>query len=313
MPASPENTVDVVVVGSLNVDLTARVRHHPLPGQTVSASALTTTPGGKGANQAVAAARLGARTALVGRVGDDAHADDLLRSLHTDGVDTSHTSRDPRAPTGTALVTVADSGENAIVVAAGANACLDGSDIDAARHLLASASVVSLVLEIPLDTVIAAAHAVSTNTGSARIVLNLSPVLDVPADVLALADPLIVNEHEAREVLRDNGITADPGVDQANALCRLGARSAVVTLGANGAALADADRAEHVPGLPADVVDTTGAGDAFAGTLAWRLSQGDTLSDAARWAVRVSAHSVGHTGAQASYPTRDELSQPAGG
>ncbi len=203
----PESGVDVVVIGSANIDLSARVREHPQPGQTVPASALTITAGGKGANQAVAAARLGASTAMVGRVGNDPHADTLLRSLNGDGVDTTYVTRDQHTPTGTALITVTDSGENSIVVAGGANARVSDADIDAARALLTSARVVSLVLEIPIDAVVAAAHAAR---GSARIVLNLSPVTDLLADVLALADPLIVNEHEAREVLRDHGISRNP-------------------------------------------------------------------------------------------------------
>ncbi|WP_051399836.1 ribokinase [Haloechinothrix halophila] len=310
MTAAPANaTAEVAVVGSLNLDLTARVRRHPLPGQTVPASTLTPNPGGKGANQAVAAARLGARTALIGRVGTDPHADTLLYSLRSNGVDTTRITHDGNAVTGTALVTVADSGENTITVAAGANAHLNADHVDAARSVLESAGVVSLVMEIPLDTVVAAAHAAAD---SARIMLNLSPVADIPTDVLALADPLIVNEHEAHEILRNHHLTAEPGVDQASALCRLGVRSAVVTLGARGAALADADLVEHVPGLPVDVVDTTGAGDAFAATLAWRLSQGDALPAAVGWAIRVSAHSVGRTGAQTSYPTLNELTEPAG-
>jgi ribokinase len=299
--------VDVAVVGSLNVDLMARVRRHPLPGQTVSASALTLSAGGKGANQAVAAARLGARTAMVGRVGNDAHADTLLDSLRADGVGTTHTVRDTETPTGTALIAVSDSGENHIIVSAGANARVSSIDIDAARGLLTSARVVSLVLEIPVDTVLAAIHAAQ---GSARIVLNLSPVTELPTTVLALADPLIVNEHEAREVLQGHGISAEPGAEQARSLCLLGARSAVVTLGADGAAIADTGGAQHIAGMPVEVVDTTGAGDAFTAALAWRLSQGDALPDAAHYAIRVSAHSVGRHGAQSSYPASEPLPDP---
>lgn len=300
----PEHALDVAVVGSLNVDLTARVQRHPLPGETVAASEMSVSAGGKGANQAVAAARLGARTAMVGRVGADAHAEMLLNSLRADGVDTARTAQDAAAPTGTALISVADTGENNIIVVAGANARLSAADVAEARELLTSARVVSLVLESPVETVVAAARTVQ---GSARIVLNLSPVIDLPAEVLALADPLIVNEHEAAEILLTSDCSAGPGLEQAAALRRLGARSAVVTLGGAGAAVADADHREHVPGLAVDVVDTTGAGDAFAATLAWRLSQDDPLPTAARWAIRASAHSVGRPGAQPSYPSLDAL------
>lgn len=298
--------MDVVVVGSLNIDLTASVRRHPLPGETVQATALTTSAGGKGANQAVAAARLGARTALVGRVGADAHGATLLAALRTDGVDTAHTLRDPSAATGTALISVAATGENSIVVSAAANAQLRPADIADAQPLIASALVVSVVLEIPVATATATARA--AQAAGTRLVLNLSPVVDLPAEVLSAADPLIVNEHEAREILRRNGFPVpDDDVAHASALLRTGARSTVVTFGARGAAVAEPGHAEHVPGVPADALDTTGAGDAFAATVAWRLSQGDPLPTAARWATRAGACSVQQPGAQPSYPTLDQL------
>jgi ribokinase len=298
--------LDVVVVGSLNVDLTAGVRRHPQPGETVRANALTTSAGGKGANQAVAAARLGARTALVGRVGADAHGEDLLAALRADGVETAHTLRDESAATGTALITVAATGENSIVVAAAANDRLSPGDIAAARSLIASARVVSVVLEVPVETVCAAARA--AREAGARLSLNLSPVVDLPGDVLHAADPLIVNEHEAREVLRSHGARIpDDEVAYAEALRQVGARSAVVTLGARGAAVAEPGHAEHVPGIPVSAVDTTGAGDAFAATVAWRIGRGDSLPAAARWATRVGARSVLHPGAQPSYPELEQV------
>ncbi|KAA5832663.1 ribokinase [Saccharopolyspora hirsuta] len=298
--------VDLVVVGSLNIDLTAGVQRHPLPGETVQATALTTSAGGKGANQAVAAARLGARTALVGRVGADAHGDTLLAALRADGVDTAHTRRDRSAATGTALISVAATGENSIIVSAAANAQLCPADITAAQPLIASARVVSVVLEIPVAT--AAATARAARAAGTRLVLNLSPVVDLPAEVLSAADPLIVNEHEAREILQRNGFPVpDEDIAHASALLQLGVRSAVVTFGPRGAAVAEPDRAEHVPGVPADAVDTTGAGDAFAATVAWRLSQGDPLPTAARWATLVGACSVQQPGAQPSYPKLDRV------
>ncbi|MEV5540773.1 ribokinase [Saccharopolyspora shandongensis] len=304
-------TEDVVVVGSLNVDLTARVQRHPLPGETVHAVALATSAGGKGANQAVAAARLGARTALVGRVGADAHGEMLLAALRADGVGTEQTHRDAEAVTGTALITVADTGENSIIVSAGANASLSPADIAAAQPLIAAARVVSVVLEVPVETVVAAARA--ARAAGARFVLNLSPVVDLPAEVLELADPLIVNEHEAREILRRNGVPVPAeNIGHATGLRRIGARSVVVTFGADGAVVADAEYAEEIPGVPADAVDTTGAGDAFAATAAWRLSQGDPLPTAVWWATRVGSCSVQHSGAQASYPRLDRVLSGAG-
>ncbi|GAA2788035.1 ribokinase [Saccharopolyspora taberi] len=308
IPSRPKvSTVDVVVVGSLNIDMTARVSRHPLPGETVqSTTALTTSAGGKGANQAVAAARLGARTALVGRVGADAHGDSLLEALRADGVDTARIGRDDEVATGTALISVAATGENSIIVSAAANARLSPDDIAGAGPLIAAARVVSLVLEVPVETVTAAAR--TAHAAGARLVLNLSPVTDLPAEVLALADPLIVNEHEAREILQRKGFPVPrDAVEHAVALLGVGARSVVVTFGESGAVVAESGRAEHIPGVPAEAVDTTGAGDAFAATMAWRLSQGDALAAAARWATRVGARSVQHPGAQPSYPTLDHV------
>ncbi|GAB3297045.1 ribokinase [Parasphingorhabdus pacifica] len=298
--------LDVVVVGSLNMDLTAGVQRHPQPGETVQATALTTSAGGKGANQAVAAARLGARTALVGRVGADAHGDALLAALRADGVDTTSTFRDGSAATGTALISVAATGENSIIVSAAANARLCPADITDAQPLIASAQVVSVVLEVPVETVAAAAR--TAQAAGSRLLLNLSPVVDLPAEVLSAADPLIVNEHEAREILQRNGFPV-PAEDiaYAAALRQVGARSTVVTFGAWGAAVAESDYAEHVPGVPTRAVDTTGAGDAFAATVAWRLSQGDALPAAARWATLVGARSTQHSGAQPSYPKLDRV------
>ncbi|CAM02509.1 ribokinase [Saccharopolyspora erythraea NRRL 2338] len=307
MPRAATTAPELVVVGSLNADLTARVRRHPAPGETVRGDALTVSGGGKGANQAVAAARLGARTAMVGRVGADAHGDMLLEALRADGVDTTHTMRDHGAPTGTALITVADSGENNIIVCAGANERLSPHVVEAAEAVIGAARVVSLVLEVPVATVVAAARAASE--AGTRVVLNLSPVVELPPEVLALADPLVVNEHEARQLLAAGAPDDDRGLS--TALLALGVRSAVVTLGERGAVVAESGRVEHVPAVPTDAVDTTGAGDAFAATAAWRLGRGDALPDAARWASRVSARCVREPGAQPSYPTLDAVAEAA--
>lgn len=305
MPPAPE--IDLVVVGSLNADITARVHRFPSPGETLPATALTVRAGGKGANQAAAAARLGARTAMVGRVGDDEHADMLLGALRTEGVDTAHTVRDERVTTGTALITVAESGENSIVISAAANTHLSDQDIADALPLISRAPAVCMSLEIPVGPVVATARAVQRAGG--RVVLNLSPVVELPRDVLAVADPLIVNEHEARQLLDRAGPrpTGASVTDDAEALCQFGVRSAVVTLGGSGVAVADPRASQHIPGLPVDAIDTTGAGDAFAATVGWRLGHGDDLVTAARWATRVSACSVQRPGTHESYPTLDTV------
>ncbi|MBO0914116.1 ribokinase [Streptomyces laculatispora] len=295
---------DLLVVGSANADLVVGVDRRPAPGETVLGSDLAVHPGGKGANQAVAAARLGARTALLARVGDDAHGRLLLESQRSAGVDTTGVLVGG-APTGVALITVDPSGDNSIVVSPGANARLTPEDIRAAGPLLAASRVVSVQLEIPLDTVAETARALPSGT---RLVLNPSPPAPLPAEVLAACDPLVLNEHEARSILgRDAGTTPE---SWAQALTALGPRSVVITLGAGGALAADTRTGDfvRVPSPTVDAVDTTGAGDAFTAALAWRLGLGEELPEAAAFAVRVGAAAVTKEGAQVSFPTAEEVS-----
>jgi ribokinase len=297
------SAVSVVVVGSVNADLVIGVQRRPGAGETVLGSDLATFPGGKGGNQAVAAARLGARVALVGRVGTDSFGPFLRAGLDREGVDTRHLAATP-GPSGVALITVDPAGDNAIIVAPGANARLAAGDITAASALLAPGSVVSAQLEIPLPTVTAAAGL--AGQAGARFILNLSPAAVVPASLLAAADPLVVNEHEAAFLLGDAAARQAPE-RQAAALLALGPRSVVITLGADGACAADAGGAALVPSPAVPVVDTTGAGDAFTGALAWRLSQGDCLAAAAALAARVGAAAVTGHGAQGSYPALGQV------
>ncbi|MDX3229899.1 ribokinase [Streptomyces sp. ME19-01-6] len=305
---------DLLVVGSANADLVIGVERRPAAGETVLGSDLAVHPGGKGANQAVAAARLGARTALLARVGEDGYGRLLLESQRDAGVDTAGVLVGG-APTGVALITVDPSGDNSIVVSPGANARLTPADVRAAADLLASARVVSLQLEIPLETVATVAEAVRTGTAGEgaqgvgpRLVLNPSPPAALPAEVLAACDPLVVNEHEARFLLGDDPAGREEAPDAwAAALLARGPRSVVVTLGAAGALVADRDRTVLVPSLPVKAVDTTGAGDAFTGALAWRLGVGDDLETAVRFAVRVGAAAVTRDGAQESFPTAEEV------
>lgn len=297
-------TWDVVVVGSVNVDLLVSVDRHPAPGETVLGRSGALLPGGKGANQAVAAARLGARVALVGAVGSDANAGVATSGLVEAGVDLGAVSTVP-GPTGLAVVTLADDGENSIVVVPGANALVDVAAVATAAHLIAAASLCVLQAEIPLTSAWHAAK-VAADSG-VRVVLNLAPAYPVPPETLVLADPLVVNEHEATLLLGWLGHAA-PVSDVATAraaavhLRALGVPSVVVTLGGSGAVGADADGSWSLPARQVVVRDTTGAGDAFVGALATRLAQGDTLRDAAATGVRVAAWSVQRLGAQSSFP-----------
>ncbi|MFJ8936237.1 ribokinase [Streptomyces sp. NPDC102365] len=292
---------DLLVVGSANADLVVAVERRPGAGETVLGSDLALHPGGKGANQAVAAARLGARTALLARVGDDAHGRLLLDSQRAAGVDTSGVLVGG-APTGVALITVDPSGDNSIVVSPGANGRLTPDDIRAASALITASRVVSTQLEIPLETVEELVRGLRPGT---RFVLNPSPPQELPAAVLAVCDPLIVNEHEARVVLgADAGATPE---EWAGALLALGPRSVVVTLGEEGALVADASGTARVPAVKVTAVDTTGAGDSFTAALAWRLGAGESLTASAAYAARVGAVAVTRQGAQASFPTAEEV------
>ncbi|TGO06512.1 ribokinase [Serinibacter arcticus] len=304
----------VVVVGSINVDLLLTVERHPRPGETLLGGAGTQSAGGKGANQAVAAALRGAPTAMVGAVGDDAGADVALAQLRRAGVDLAGVATVP-GPTGLAVVTLDEAGENTIVVVSGANEKVGGEVLDGAAAVLLRARVCVLQGEIPPDSIVAAAR--TAHAAGARVVLNAAPALELPAATLAVADPLVVNEHEARLVLAWAGAdvpTVEGGVEDrpdgggpalARGLRALGVPSVVVTLGAAGAVGVEADGEWSVAGLRVPVRDTTGAGDAFVGALAASLARGSSLHDAARDATRVAAYSVQRLGAQDSYPDQE--------
>lgn len=305
----------VVVVGSLNVDLALTVDRHPSPGETLIAGGGDRSPGGKGANQALAASRSGAAVHMVGAVGDDPDAEVALGLLREDGVDLSAVAVVP-GPTGLAVVTVATDGENAILVVPGANASVDAAAVDRHADLLARAAVLVLQGEISREGIEAAARAVRTAGG--RVVLNPAPVLTLDPAVLRAADPLVVNEHEAAAVLEQlGGAATDAGEDRdpqelVAALRDAGVRSVVLTLGARGAVVAgpaldagdgtEADEPTVIPAAQVEVVDTTGAGDAFIGALAAHLAAGEGLVRAAERATAFAGRSVTARGAQSSYP-----------
>lgn len=291
----------VVVLGSLNADVFARVARHPRPGETVLGSGGEVRAGGKGANQAAAAALAGARVVMVGAVGDDAYAAVATGNLVGAGVSMDGV-RTVAGPTGLALITVSADGENSIIVIPGANAAVGEPEL-AQLDSLGAGDVVVLQGEVPVAAVTAAARAAAER--GARVVVNLAPVVALPADVLRLADPLVVNEHEGEGALRL--LDADPAGLSPDELCaRLreqGVPSVVMTLGGAGAIIAaGTPPATRIPAEEVTVVDTTGAGDAFAGALAAGLCNGEDLIDAARRATRFAAEAVQHEGAQDSYP-----------
>ena len=287
----------LVVLGSINRDLTVVVERHPLPGETVLGGSVVSGTGGKGANQAAAAAREGVTPVFLGAVGTDATGDELLADLTRAGVDVRFVSRSEQ-PSGIALITVDRSGENSIVVASGANASLDA---DATAELVAEIKPTVLLaqLEIPLVVVEAAANQLEKDGG--RLVLNLSPSMTVSPRLLGFADPLVVNESEASDLA---GSTIDGPADAETIAGRLlaSSRSVVLTLGGDGVVVADASGVTRLPAKKVTVVDTTGAGDAFAGALAAALATGSDLNTAVLKGIDAGAAAVQFLGAQPPTP-----------
>ena len=299
------NAGAIVVVGSINVDLTAHTRRHPRPGETLHGTGGQMLPGGKGANQAVAAARMGGDVRMIGAVGTDAQAQVGLAGLRAAGVDLDGV-REVEGPTGLAIVTVAEDGENPIVVIAGANASVDAAQITAAKDVIAASSIVVCQGEIPREGIEALPALV---TG--RFLHEPAPVMELDPEALRASDPLVVNEHEAALVLAQ----LTPGTEMpetpeqiVGALREAGIASVVLTLGAQGSLVADADGTHRIPAERVTAVDTTGAGDAFIGALAVGLARGEPLPAAARLASQVGAFAATGHGAQPSCPsTEDEL------
>jgi len=303
----------VVVVGSLNVDSTSYVASFPAPGETVLSHGFQVALGGKGSNQAVAAHVVGASVELVARVGADAAGDYALATLARFGLPTDAIGRDADGPTGVAQITVADSGENTIIVTGGANRTMTPEVVDAERERIAAAALVLTQGELPVATIDRIA-ALAAQAG-ARFVLNLAPPAPVAVATLRLADPLVVNEHEARAV----GIGTDAAgtsledwrVAAASAVGTI-ARSVVVTLGSAGAVAASAGGSWAAPAPRVDAVDTTGAGDGFTGALAAFLAEGAALEHAVRFAVAAGALAVQARGTVDSYAPRDAVLRMAG-
>lgn len=291
----------IAVVGSMNADLTVRTSRLPHGGETVTGSELEINPGGKSANQAAAAARLGGRVGLLGLVGDDPHGDLLRAEAERAGVEPRWIRSIGGVATGTAMIAVDDDGENFIIISPGANGRLATEHVLEANELFDDAAVLCLCLEVDPAVVLTAAQEASRR--GVRVLLNLSPSAPVAPELLAATEVLLVNEHELTD-LAGSRVELDRA---AELLADKGIRRAVITLGAEGALVIDEDRTERVPSLQVRAVDSTGAGDAFTGALAYRLAEGDDLVVAARFAARVGAYSTTRHGAQPSYPTPDEL------
>ena len=305
----PTFTPHIVVVGSINMDLVAQMVRLPRPGETVHGDGFQTIPGGKGANQAVAAARLGARVTMIGRVGDDSFGETLKRSLEEHGVSTEHVLVTEGCSSGVALIGVEATGANSITVVAGANGQLTPLDVESRADVIAAADVLIVQLETPLDTV-AAAIRLAREVG-VRTILDPAPAPTgpLPAELLAV-EILSPNQTEA-EALTGIAVhdVASAGT-AARRLRELGAKAVVLKLGELGAfMLDDVGREEHVSARAASVVDTTAAGDAFTAGLAVALAEGRSLSDAARFGCAAGTLACTKFGAQPAMPLREEVTR----
>ncbi len=296
-------TARVVVLGSSNTDMVVGVPHIPSLGETVLGSDLLVAAGGKGANQAVAAARLGAQITFLGAVGDDDLGGKAVRGLGGEHIDTEHVRVVEGVPSGVALITVDTQGRNAIAVAPGANSRVSPEDVRSAQALIEESAVLLVQLEIPIEAVHEGLRV--ARAAGCRTLLNPAPVPGegLPSDILRLVDVLTPNEGEASALVGMQGEASD----LAQELLNRGVGAVVVTLGERGALVATSERQQTVPAHRVDALDTTAAGDAFNGGLAVALAEGRDLFEAARFASAVAALSVTKRGAQPSMPRRDEV------
>jgi ribokinase len=289
----------IVVVGSANTDMVVRTDHLPTPGETVLGGKFIMTAGGKGANQAVAAARLGAEVTFVARLGRDVFGDRSLAGYQAEGINTAYIVRDDEEASGVALIVVDAAAENIIAVAPGANGRLSPDDVRAAERAIVVADGILLQLEIPLETVRAAIELARRH--HVRVILNPAPARALPDEMLSAVDVLTPNENEAARML---GEQVDAPLE---ALIARGVRHIVMTCGAEGCAVISKGERQRVAGFQVEAIDTTGAGDCFNAALAVALARGQTLTDAAQYANAAAALAVTHFGAQIAMPTDEEV------
>lgn len=301
------STAKIVVVGSVNTDMVVKSERIPGPGETVTGGTFFMPAGGKGANQAVAAARLGAQVTLVAKVGDDMFGRQAIDNFQKEGILTDHIVRDGENATGVALILVDQAGENCISVAPGANFAITPEDVDAAAEAIRGADVVLLQLEIPMAVVEHTAELAAE--AGVPVVLDPAPAAPLPEGLLPNVSVLTPNESEA-ERLTGIAVSDEASARQAAAaLLESGARNVIITLGTKGALVVGPEMDTLIPSYEVQAADSTAAGDAFNGGLAAALGSGDTLEDAVRQAAMVGALSVTKMGAQPSLPTADELQQ----
>ena len=296
--------VKITVVGSLNMDMVVNAAYFPKPGETILGKSFTTAAGGKGANQAVAAARMGASVVMIGKVGVDAFGEQLRENLSRNGVGVDDVLMDEGAPTGVALIVVDESGQNSIVVVPGANAKLTPMDVERAGEQIRTADVLLLQLETPLETVMRAAEI--AHGAGVPVVLNPAPARDLPQELLAMVDVLTPNETETGAL---TGLPVGGEAERfqaADVLHALGVETVILTLGESGALLSAEGVRKLVPAFRVRPVDTTAAGDAFMGGFGVAMAEGKSLEEAVRWGNAAGALATTKLGAQPSLPMRED-------
>ena len=302
------NQLRAVVFGSINMDLVTKTPRLPVPGETLLGNSFFTAPGGKGANQAVAIARLGIPAAMVGRVGGDSFGGELLNSLQTAGVDTDYLRIDRGASSGVAAITVGDAGENQIIIIPGANQRVDRTDLERLENLLPGAAVLLLQFEIPITTVVMAASV--AHQAGVKVILDPAPAQkDIPVELYPLVDIITPNEIEAGQIVGFPLDGLDAAYRAAEFFLQRGVRTAIIKLGAKGAVCATKEEKFFVPAFEVTAVDTVAAGDAFNGGLAAALVEGLPLRQAVIWGAATAALAVTKPGAQSSMCARQTFNQ----
>lgn len=295
----------IIVVGSSNTDMVIKTGAFPQPGETLLGGEFFMFPGGKGANQAVAAARLGGDVVFIAKVGNDVFGERARQQFSEEGIAVDHLLTDPDRPSGVALITVDAKGENTIVVAQGSNATLSPEDLARAQHDFRDPAVVLMQLEIPLPTVLHAAQIARSNQGF--VILNPAPAQPLPPELLKLVNLITPNRTEAETLTGIPVNDVSSATQAAHKFRGMGIAAVVITLGREGAFVFDGNEARLVPTPSVTAIDSTAAGDVFNGALAVALAEGKTLFDAADYANRAAAISVTRMGAQSSAPYKKEL------